>query len=439
MIKRSLILCLLSILLFPAWGQQHDLIGYWQNWNSVNAPYIPLSEIDPAYTIIDVAFALPEAGTTYEMYFTPDATDMGSFIDEVQQLQGDGKKVLISIGGATGFVELQDSFQKDTFVNSMLDILLSYGFDGMDIDLEGGSMSITGGTITNPVDQKVILMIEAVQEIMTAYQLAMGKRMMLTMAPETAYAQGGQSSYGGLWGAYLPLIDALRDSIEILHVQLYNSGSMYGIDGGIYYQGTPDFIVSQTEAILQGFETDGGFFAPLQPEQVAVGLPACQNAAGGGFADLADVADAIQYLRTGIGQPGDYASFGAYPNLRGMMTWSVNWDALPDCGGIGTYADTYLQLFSEQPVSVASWPEKPPLFSISPNPLARNNPLHVHSIRDLTAIRIYDQLGRIRWNYDYNDRDLAINGINVPLERGLYVITGYDSRGNSHSIRLLVE
>ena len=36
------------------------------------------------------------------------------------------------------------------------------------------------------------------------------------------------------------------------HVQLYNSGSMYGIDGNIYTQGTADFIVAMTEAVIQG-------------------------------------------------------------------------------------------------------------------------------------------------------------------------------------------
>ncbi|MBK7382020.1 MAG: hypothetical protein IPI81_01605 [Flavobacteriales bacterium] len=86
---------------------------------------------------------------------------------------------------------------------------------------------------------------------------------------------------GGIWGAYLPLIHALRDRIDILQVQLYNSGSMYGIDGGIYAQGTADFIVSQVEAVIQGFATSGGNFIGLEPQHVAVGLPA-NSAAGGG-------------------------------------------------------------------------------------------------------------------------------------------------------------
>ena len=105
---------------------------------------------------------------------------------------------------------------------------------------------------------------------------------MLTMAPETAYVQGGQSGFGSIWGGYLPIIDALKDSIDILQVQLYNSGTMLGIDGNIYTQGTADFIVAMTEATIHGFNTSGGMFAGLPATKIAVGLPACTSAAGGG-------------------------------------------------------------------------------------------------------------------------------------------------------------
>lgn len=427
--------CLFSVCLI---GQSSDLIGYWQNWNSVNAPYIPLTEVDNRYTIIDVAFALPAVGTTYDMYFTPDGTDIGSFTDDVQTLQDAGKKVLISIGGATGLVELQSVGEKDIFVNSMLDILLSYGFDGMDVDLEGSSVSITGGTISDPIDQKIILLTQAIREIMEGYQVMMGKEMMLTMAPETAFVQGGQSAYNGVWGAYLPIIDALRDSIDILHVQLYNSGSMYGIDGGIYYQATSDFIVSQTEAVLQGFETAGGFFAPLNPQQIAVGLPACPNAAGGGYTTPDEVEDAVQYLRTGLQQPGSYTAISDYPQLRGMMTWSVNWDALSTCGNANEYAQLYEDIFG-MTVPVKSQNQAQEFFAIFPNPLPQGSMLGINGQANLADIRVYDQLGRIRWTYDYKERENAIRQIDLRLERGFYIVKGHSSEGSTQSFKLIVE
>ncbi|MBK9402246.1 MAG: hypothetical protein IPN36_15825 [Bacteroidetes bacterium] len=207
----------------------------------------------------------------------------------MQTLQSQGKKVLISIGGATAPVSLNNVVERDSFINSMTRILTNYGFDGMDIDLEGSSLALTGGTITAPVDLPVIHLVEAVKQIMDNYRINFNRKMLLTMAPETAFVQGGMSAFGSIWGAYLPVIHALRDSMDLLQVQLYNSGSMYGIDGGIYTQGTADFIVAMTEAVIQGFTTGGGAFAGLPASKVAVGLPACSSAAGGGFTDTATV------------------------------------------------------------------------------------------------------------------------------------------------------
>ena len=62
---------------------------------------------------------------------------------------------------------------------------------------------------------------------------------------------------------------------------------MYGVDGGIYTQGTADFIVSQTEAVIKGFNTSGGAFAGLPANKIAVGLPnfgvSARNHHSGGF------------------------------------------------------------------------------------------------------------------------------------------------------------
>jgi len=168
------------------------------------------------------------------------------------------------------------------------------------------------------------------------------------MAPETAFVQGGMSAFGSIWGAYLPVIDALRDSLEILHVQLYNSGTMFGIDGNIYTQGTADFIVAMTEAVIHGFNTSGGMFAGLPANKVAVGLPACTNAAGGGYTDTASVKAALDYLLGKGPKPGTYTlvQSGGYPTLRGMMTWSINWDAVNNCSSSSyQYAENFQKIF----------------------------------------------------------------------------------------------
>ncbi len=321
------------------------LIGYWQNWNDAQCPYITLTQIDTSYNIIPVAFAVPVSGTTYDMTFVPDNISTMTLKKQIDTMHLRGKKVIISIGGANDPVSLNDTNQRNTFILSMMTIITTYGFDGIDIDLEGSSLSVSGGTIANPVDAKIINLIYAIRKIMDLYRAQFGTKMLLTMAPETAYVTGGMSAYGGIWGAYLPVINALRDSIGVLQVQLYNSGSMYGIDGNIYFEGTVDFILSQTEAVIHGFNTAGGFFTGLRQDQVAVGLPACSMAAGGGYIDPDSVKAAINYLRGLAPKPAHYVRVSSYPALRGMMDWSINWDKTATCGGVYEYANSFNNIF----------------------------------------------------------------------------------------------
>ncbi len=379
-----------------AQAQGPDLVGYWHNWNDASAPYIELDQVDPRYTVIEVAFAEPAPGTTYDMQFVPSLTTPATFIAQVASLQAQGKKVLISMGGANATVQLNADVERDQFITSMVGILNTYGFDGLDIDLEGASVTNTGGTIAAPTTPSVIRLIDAIGSIMAQYHAQNNRKMMLTMAPETAFVQGGMSAYGGIWGAYLPIIDALRDSLDILQVQLYNSGSMYGIDGGIYNQGTADFIVSQTEAVLQGFTTAGGTFAGLRPDQVAIGLPACTSAAGGGYVDTASVRAAAEYLLGSGPRPGSYnlQQPNGYPDLRGLMTWSVNWDAAPACNGANSYADTYEHIFGPLATSIVDQGVAHALL-IHPNPANEQIILRLPVDQQNERVIIMDASGRI--------------------------------------------
>ena len=412
-------------------AQGPDLVGYWHNWNDGNAPYLELGQVDPRYSIVAVSFALPAPGTTYDMVFAPAETAPATFIADVAALQAQGRKVLISIGGANATVHLDSDGERDQFVGSMLAILDTYGFDGIDIDLEGASVAISGGTIANPIDARIIRLIDAVNSIADQYETAHGVPMMLTMAPETAYVQGGQSAFGGVWGAYLPIIDALRDRLDILQVQLYNSGSMYGIDGGIYTQGTADFIVSQTEALLQGFQTAGGFFAPLPPEKVAIGLPACPLAAGGGYVSPAVLEQALDYLR-GVGnQPGSYQRVGTYPTLRGLMTWSINWDATGNCAAPDEYAQAFEDIFG---ISTAVADAEATGITLCPVPVDAGV-LHVGGLRGDERLTLLDATGRLVAVKEAEQRptlDLAITG--VP---GLYLLR-VERAGKDAAVRRVV-
>jgi chitinase len=331
---------------------QNSLIGYFHNWNAQDVSWIHPQNIDSRYSIIAIAFAMPASNSDMTMSFTPENMSPSAFKQAITQLQTQGKKVIISIGGATAYLDFPNDVVKQDFITSMNSIMDYYGFDGIDIDIEHGNcILINGGTIENPGNVSQVRLIDAIKSIMKYHRNTKGKKMMLTMAPETAYVQGGQSAFGSIWGGYLPIIHALRDSLDILQVQLYNSGTMYGIDRNIYAQGTADFIVAMTEAVIQGFSTAGGQFIGLPASKVAIGLPACNQAAGGGFVDTAIVSQATKYLLGKGSKPGSYSLISptGYPTLKGMMTWSINWDAQSQCNGSYSFAGVYDKLFTNVP------------------------------------------------------------------------------------------
>lgn len=394
------------------------LVGYWHNWNAAAAPAIALDKVDARYNVVVVAFAVPVGGTRFRMGFAPEGATPQQFAAKVRALQDAGRTVLISIGGGNDPVMLQSAAERDTFVTTMNAIIDAYGFDGIDIDLEGGSLQISGGSIAQPFDAPTVNLIAAMTRLMDDYRAKRGRKMVLTLAPETAHVQGGMSAFSGVWGAYLPVLHALHDSIDIVHVQLYNSGTMYGIDRGIYAQGTADFIVAMTEAVIQGFGTTGGSYTGLAPWQAAVGLPAAPDAAGGGFTDTAIVHDAVRYLLGRGPQPGQYSLWrsGGYPGLRGMMTWSVNWDATSKNRTPGEYARNFERIFSSTTGldDIAA----PMQLRIHPNPATTH--VTVTTVRVLDRITLHDVLGREVRSMTPSSQTTTVDLTTCPP--GLYII-----------------
>lgn len=321
------------------------LVGYWHNFDN-GSTNIRLRDVSPSFNVIQVAFAEP-AGSAGSMAFTPYNSTVADFKADIAYLKSQGRKVLISIGGANGTVHLDDATARQNFVTSMQSLVDTYGFDGMDLDLEGSSLSLNGGDtdFRNPTTPRIVNLIQATRELMDRN----GTGFLLTMAPETAYVQGGMAAYGGPWGAYLPVIHALRDRLTYLHVQHYNTGTVMALDGRAYAQGTPDFHVAMAEMLLRGFPVGGNtsaMFPALRPEQVLIGLPSSPQAAGGGYTTPANVQKALDYLMKGQSFGGTYVLRNAsgYPGFKGLMTWSINWDKFTNfefSSSHRAYLDTY--------------------------------------------------------------------------------------------------
>src|SRR5581483_5051613 len=122
-------------------GTGKVIVGYWHNWGSTTGtpPYIRLSDVNPKYNVIQIAFATTSASDYATVSFAPAVNTDAEFIADIQTLQSQGRKVLISLGGQDGTLLLSDATKKQSFITSMEAILDKYNFDGFDLDLEGGT------------------------------------------------------------------------------------------------------------------------------------------------------------------------------------------------------------------------------------------------------------------------------------------------------------
>lgn len=312
------------------------IVGYWHNFDN-GSGFIKLRDVSPKFDVINVSFAEPTSGVANgTIGFTPYNYTEADFKADVAYLQSQGKKVIISIGGQNGQVQLASTAARDNFVNSVTAIIENYGFDGLDVDFEGHSLYLNAGDsdFKNPTTPVIVNLISALRTINNHFGT---DNFYLTMAPETFFVQLGYSFYGGSCiscdsraGAYLPVIHATRDILDWLQVQNYNSGPIIGLDDQYHTMGNADFHVAMADMVLTGFpvaKNPNLFFPALRPDQVVLGLPANANA-GGGFTTVSEVQKALDALIKGVQLPSykTRGSASGYPDFRGVMTWSINWD-----------------------------------------------------------------------------------------------------------------
>ncbi|MFE0800956.1 chitinase [Streptomyces sp. NPDC058812] len=274
---------------------KHAVTGYWQNFDN-GATVQRISDVSAQYDIIAVSFADATA-TPGAVTFNLDSAGLGGYtVDQfkadVRAKQAAGKKVIISVGGEKGTVSVNDAASATNFANSVHALMQEYGFDGVDIDLENG---------LNPT---------YMTQALRALSAKAGPDMILTMAPQTIDMQSTS-------GSYFRTALNVKDILTVVNMQYYNSGTMLGCDGKVYAQGTVDFLTA-----LACIQLENG----LDPSQVGLGLPASTRAAGGGYVSPSVVNAALDCLTKGT-NCGSFKPSRTYPDLRGAMTWSTNWDA----------------------------------------------------------------------------------------------------------------
>jgi chitinase len=320
---------------------KHALIGYLHSSFANGSGYLKMADVPADWDIINLAFGEPTTATSGDIRFAlcpaaecPGVESEADFIAAIRAKRAAGKKVLLSIGGANGQVQLTTTGARDKFVSSVSAIIDKYGLDGVDVDFEGHSLSLnTGDTdFKNPTTPVIVNLIAALKSLKSRY----GSGFVLTMAPETFFVQLGYQYYGsGPWGgqdpragSYLPVIYAMRNDLTVLHVQDYNSGSIMGLDNQYHSMGGADFHVAMTDMLLAGFPVAGNTantFPALRADQVAFGAPSSVSA-GNGYVAPAAVQQAVTCLVKHSNCGGYTPRSAAAGSFRGLMTWSINWD-----------------------------------------------------------------------------------------------------------------
>lgn len=301
----------------------HQLIGYWSGYAAGLGT--PLRELSPQWDVVLVAFATPDhsAPEGTMQFRTPAGLDANQFKEAIAYLKGQGRRVMISLGGGGQHFTLADPKAVPNFVSSIARIISEYGFEGIDIDFESPSLSIAPGDtdFRRPTTPSIVNLISAIRQLRERF----GPGFLISLVPEGTQIPAGYPSYGGQFGSYLPIAHALRDILTFMDVQDYNTPPLLGLDGEIYQPGTVDYHAAMTELVLHGFAVGGNpkqFFQPLPAGKVAVGFLTSDTTP-------TIVSQAMNYIIRGKAPAGTSYKLrqpGGYPGMIGAMFWTIDAD-----------------------------------------------------------------------------------------------------------------
>lgn len=283
------------------------VLGFWHNWPATggqgykggNFAEMTLSEIPVQYNVIAVAFMKVMDLSDRIPDFRPYKGSEAEFRHQINLVHAQGRKVLISLGGADAHIELNNG-DEAALAARIIELTNRYNFDGLDIDLE--QIAITAA------DNQTV--IPAALRMVKDHFRTLNKYFIISMAPEFPYlAQGG--SYG-------PYINNLEGYYDYIAPQFYNQGGDgLWIDGvGWLAQNNDskkaDFLYYLTESLVTGTRN----YIKIPHDKFIIGLPTNNDAAATGYVvNPEDVYSALDRLEA-AGLP-----------ILGLMTWSVNWDA----------------------------------------------------------------------------------------------------------------
>lgn len=304
------------------------------------APATAQELFNAGYTHIIVAFGVFST-TTPGTITSAFGTVTPALIQQMQQL---GIKVLLSLGGASSSIPnttvnfhqvltaaASPAVFQATFIASLESLIAQYGFDGFDFDIEEGLGPGAGGTLSNPGGDIAVLA-NIINQMHTLHP-----SVLLTLAPQTVNISAG-SSFDLQNANYSSLVMQTYAALTWVGIQIYNSGTIFGINGIEYTPSnpnTPDASVALAADLLENWPPGPPrFFLPymsfLTPSQVVLGYlaPDANGQVDGGPPPIPNstIKRAIQCLRTAVAGPNScdtYVPPRAYPGLGGVFAWQT--------------------------------------------------------------------------------------------------------------------
>lgn len=333
----------------PASAVNKRVIGYLPGWSN---PPAASAIAKAGYTHILVAFGVfstSQPGQIVSAFSPPNGVLTKSYF---AQLQSAGVKVLLSLGGASsGIANTDINFHNvlakanspaafiSAFVQSTQQIILQYGFDGVDFDIEAGLGPTSGGTISAPGGDIAVLG----QIIVQLHKN--NPNLLISLVPQTANVSPTSSPIGSIWGNYAALImqPGVAQALSWVGVQLYNTGCMNGLNGVCYTDtgASPDYGVAMAVDLLEnwpqmlnGHATGWpAYLSYLNISQVVLGYPSVNNQGvsdGSPPTTISAIQRSIKCLQTAtkLSTSCDtYVPPKTYGILGGVFNWHVNNDA----------------------------------------------------------------------------------------------------------------
>jgi hypothetical protein len=202
-------------------------------------------------------------------------------------------------------------------------------------------------------------------------------------------------------------------------------------------------VTALTDMLVKGYNigTTGMRFDGLPPSKILIGLPACPSAAGSRYITPAEGISALNYLRTGTtfsGRTYTMQPGGPYPNLRGLMTWSVNWDA-SSCGNLSELSKAYAAYFASQSIAKTFSVAKIEPQSTSTLAYFDNDVLTVkNDAEDIAQMTVFNTIGQMLVRYDniQVNKEIFLENRNFSTKQ-LFIVIVTDKSGKKHSFKVM--